>query len=69
MAEDVSIDVESSQFIGNVVNSSGGSIYLTCSLQNIKGCDYNINMNTIANNSAQILGGAIYYDLYSPENI
>ena len=68
-ATDVNFEVLNSTIANNSAATSGGAFYLSCSLQNLKGCQYDVNENSFSNNSATVSGGALFYDLYSPANL
>jgi predicted outer membrane repeat protein len=69
-AKDVSASVTGSLLDGNSAEAgSGGAILMSCSMSNGKRCRFSVMANTLKNNRARENGGAIYYDLFSPEGL
>ncbi|CDW75737.1 UNKNOWN [Stylonychia lemnae] len=67
--QDIDFTIHNSIIKDNKAMLSGGFSYLSCSLDNSKGCTYDIQKNVFTRNQALKRGGSIYYDLYSPFNL
>ncbi len=65
----VDLNLEDSLLESNSANISGGSLFLECALHNIKRCHYDVQNSAFRDNMAIVSGGAIYYNLYSPESL
>lgn len=65
----VDFELENSVILNNQAEGRGGSSFLSCSIENIKRCQYKIKNNIFENNTAMISGGAIFYDLFTPTDI
>eukprot|EP00347_Sterkiella_histriomuscorum_P003887 403362564 len=70
LLRDIDGYLEGNQFLDNqAIQQKGGALYLSCSQQRIKKCDFSVFQNNFTNNQALSKGGAIYYDLYSPAGL
>ncbi|CDW90255.1 UNKNOWN [Stylonychia lemnae] len=70
MVKEINLIILNSNFSRNqAAKSSGGVLYLSCSIAKDEGCQYLIENNIFSSNKANLNGGAIYYDLYCPTHL
>eukprot|EP00347_Sterkiella_histriomuscorum_P002411 403368259 len=67
---EISGKIQNSMFYNNSASvSKGGAIVFSCSKNNVQKCDLDLNSNSFNSNQAEQDGGALYYDLFQPQNL